>query len=58
MTKEEQIKEAKDLVKHFGLENCKRCYGRGYTRYDIKEKKLVICKCLKKELYMEYRNRS
>jgi len=37
------VKQFKGTPIHMAKEGCKKCYGRGFTGYDIKNKNFTVC---------------
>jgi len=49
MTKQEKMDEAKRLMDHYGIK-CNKCFDRGYLGWDTETEKLILCKCLEREI--------
>jgi len=49
--------EVESKLKNHALDGCKKCYGRGYLGFNREKKKIILCKCLRKEALRKTKER-
>ena len=48
MRTKKDLLEAVEVAERISGKKCKKCFGRGYTSWDCKKEKYVLCECLLK----------